>query len=363
MKVSQRRRVIQTKTNYCSGFIALGSVRTYFTSSGASLELETSNGMSNTRALVYGWYFQSNVGDDLFMDAYRNLFPDFTFTFTTRITNEQLKNCDVVFFGGGSFLYADVKCQDKNKLLKKPIFYVGVGIDDVVHPTHVELLNIAKVVAVRSEPSLKVAKTYSDNAMLIPDIVFSLHDQVETEEIIEKSVLILPNICVVPKWNDQNWKHASWNYFKSEFSQFLDVLVEDGYKVNLFAMCKNDSMHDDLASSEIVSQMKHRHHSYVSKDSNDDFSSITRLFSRHQHIISQRFHGIVLADLVKKNPVTVSHHSKLNYDGTTNYNLSYYNGSKQAFIDTFEKTKSSYVGNKIDLESFIVMRRRVLDAL
>jgi hypothetical protein len=44
--------------------------------------------------LVYGWYNHSNLGDDLFEDAFKNLFPDYNFKFQDYIDEKSLKNIE-----------------------------------------------------------------------------------------------------------------------------------------------------------------------------------------------------------------------------------------------------------------------------
>jgi polysaccharide pyruvyl transferase WcaK-like protein len=219
------------------------------------LTLEQLSGMSNTKILVYGWYHNKNIGDDLFIDSFKKLFPEFNFTFTNYITVNQLNSNDAVFFGGGSFLYADVNCEDKKLLTTKLIFYVGVGIEKYIHPTHIELLKIARIICSRSAETINDVRSLNSNTILIPDIVFCLKKTTHSTRV-KNSVLVLPNSCVLPKYNDQHWKYAAWNYFKSEYAQFLDILIENNYNVHMFPMCTNSKSHDHLASAEIINNMK-----------------------------------------------------------------------------------------------------------
>ena len=57
------------------------------------------------KILVYGWYHKNNIGDDLFVEAFNHLFPNFDFTFTDVLHSHLIKEADAIFFGGGSFLY------------------------------------------------------------------------------------------------------------------------------------------------------------------------------------------------------------------------------------------------------------------
>lgn len=291
-----------------------------------------------TNIVVYGWYGQGNIGDELFADAFRNLFPEFSFTFVTRFSSSILETADVVFFGGGSFLYAKPNISDSDlEILKtKKIFYISVGIEQDIHPIHIDLMKQACLIATRSIDQVGAIKKINSNVRFIPDIVYSLQSQVVKEKPKNKSVLVMPNISVLPKWNDPQWKSSSWNYFKSEFSQFLDALVEDGFKLSFFSMCKNRSLDDDYAAAEIVNMMSHRNNTYQLQNTPKDFASITKLLSQYSLIITQRFHGIVLSEMIRVPYVAIHHHDKLKnsvpHEGKY---ISYYGTYKQQLFDQF----------------------------
>src|SRR5271156_1919935 len=105
-----------------------------------------------TSVLVYGFYNHGNYGDELFKDAFKLIFPELNFTFTDRITVDQLSVADAVFFGGGSFLYDPPSIEGDAVILlhKKPIFYIGVGIETNICAEHRDLLKKALLVAPRT---------------------------------------------------------------------------------------------------------------------------------------------------------------------------------------------------------------------
>src|SRR5579885_2609789 len=104
--------------------------------------------MKNT-ILVYGWYNQGNVGDELFKEAFKHLFPEYQFIFIDKITKNSLKDVAAVFIGGGSFLYAPLNMEDGAfELLKQQkLFYIGMGPETAIHNEHVELMKGAKLIA------------------------------------------------------------------------------------------------------------------------------------------------------------------------------------------------------------------------
>lgn len=287
--------------------------------------------------LVYGFYNKSNIGDDLFAEAFKNLFPQYNFIFINNFNDvELLTRADAVFFGGGSFVYSKINI-DANLmplLNSKKIFYIGIGVENNIHPDHLSLMKNAKLIATRS--SFNFVKDINSNAIFVPDIVYSLQKLVNKSVKIDKSVLIMPNIYVVPKWNDAQWKHSSWNYFKSEFSQFLDVLISDGFKINFLAMSSNDTIHDHFASYEIMNMMSNRNIRYQLDDDYQSFADITKLISSYSLVITQRFHGVVLSEMCRVPYLGVHHHDKLkNSIPHECDSISYYGINKQSLLDKF----------------------------
>ena len=307
------------------------------------------------KILVYGWYGKSNIGDELFIDAFRTLFPDFQFTFVNSISKKSLEEIDAVFFGGGSFLLArPIITEDALEILKgKPIFYLGVGVESEIHPTHLDLIKLARLVAIRSREQVDKIRVFNSNVRWIPDLVYALQSKVTISPKENRSVLIMPNISVVPHHLDPYWKHASWSHFKSEFAQFLDILVEEGYKLNFLSMCCNDKDNDDWPAGEIIGHMTRRN-KYLLDEQPVGVESVTKLISKYSLVITQRFHGIVLSEIVKTPYIAIHHHDKLKFSYPRNGAfLSYYNSSKQLLIDAFDHTLRMKFSDSLPIESNI----------
>jgi hypothetical protein len=307
------------------------------------------------KILVYGWYNHLNIGDELFVGAFRKLFPDFQFAFRDTITPSSLEDIDAVFFGGGSFLLARPNISEAAlQILKtKKIFYLGVGVEADIHPTHLELISIAKLVATRSQDQLEKLKYFNPNSIWIPDLVYASQSEVEISPKISRSVLVMPNISVVPHSSDPYWAHASWAHFKSEFSQFLDYLVQEGHHIDFLSMCRGPTTNDDWAAGELIAHMVKRG-KYLLQEQPVGIERVTSLISKYNIVITQRFHGIVLSEMTRTPYIAVHHHDKLKYcqpaEGTS---LSYYNSSKHSFIDAFNSTIKMNFSKSLPIESNI----------
>jgi polysaccharide pyruvyl transferase WcaK-like protein len=300
--------------------------------------------MNNT-ILVYGWYNQGNVGDELFKEAFRHLFPEYQFIFVDRITKDSLKDVAAVFIGGGSFLFAPLKIEPGAfELLKqKKLFYIGCGAETVIHDLHLELMKGAKLIAVRSTAHLDTINGINPNTLVIPDIVYCLQSSVIKESPMDRSVLIIPNTAVVPTWQDPYWKHAAWNYFKSEFAQFLDTLIDWKYSIKFLAMCQNKKTDDHHAAIEIINHMKNKESGMLLSDSLSSIEEVTQAISKYGTIVTQRFHGIVLAEMTRVPYVSLYHHDKLKHcspgDGIF---LSYYGITKAQLLSGFESAPKKF---------------------
>lgn len=299
-------------------------------------------------ALVYGWYGEGvkNIGDSLFCKAFTYLFPNINFKFVKLIEQADVEKADMVIFGGGSFLWAPVNTKDIENIVEllstKKVFYIGVGTETDIHPMHQELMKVAGLVATRTPDGSKKLKTITNtNILEIPDLAYALADQVNISKlIIPNSILVMTNAEVLPRWYDVNWKHTAWNYFKSEFAQLLDSFRESKYTITFASLCTNAKLHDLGAAAEISNQMKHRDFNSQLVDLPDDFSKLTDVISQYDIVISQRFHGAILANMCKRPCVVIAHHDKLKNATPSSITMPYYGISKQTLSDAVLNCKT-----------------------
>lgn len=314
------------------------------------------------KVLVYGYYNKSNLGDDLFADAFKGLFPDYEFTFVDKIKLPQLDGVDAVFFGGGSFLAETLKATDEafEELKKRKLFYIGVGTETSLDPRHQELMSLAEVVAVRTNQNLENVVKVNSKAFVIPDLVYSLTPTL-SENKIPKSILVVPNILVTPKWSCPHWKHSAWEYFKMEFVQTVDELIADGFKIDFLPFCTNSLLNDSYAAAELIAKSN----TITPKklwEKPQDFQSAIDIISQYQLVVTQRFHGNILANIAGVPTLTIYHHDKLK--GAQGKNLSYYGISKALLLDSIKDEFGNSSGIlPIDRNIFVELKKRVEDAL
>lgn len=308
--------------------------------------------------LVYGFYGHNNIGDDLFCEAFRTIFPNVNFSFSDNITIDKIKDASAIFVGGGSFLSNNIKMSKEclNLLKTKKLFYVGVGAETDIHPAHKELIRLARLIALRSPVGIENIREINENVIVIPDIVYSLKAELGKKKK-PKSVLVLPNIHAVPQNTDDHWKHSSWERFKFEFSQFLDYIIDDGYAVNFFSMCNNVLHNDDWATHEIISSMVHRNGDNLVRAESHSIKDVCKLLSNYEIIITQRFHGIILSEIMRIPYMSIFHHDKLKSSSLNEgVFVSMYACSKRILIDQFNSVNQIELSRSLAIESDMFRR-------
>lgn len=301
------------------------------------------------RVLVYGWYNHFNVGDELFKAAFQRLFPWCSFAFVERIDEESLQGIDWVFFGGGSFLDQAPRITEKalGIIRSMPLFYVGVGSETDIHLTHLDLLGKAQVVATRSNIGVSKVLAINPKTIVIPDLVYAFVDDVIPIKRIERSILVLPNMSVVPMYDDPYWKHTFWHKFKIEMGQFLDMLIDDGYRIDFLPLCKDNESSDVGAIVELANGMKHRRANIVGSETT--VASLSKVFGSYEHIITQRYHGMILADMCSIPCITIAHHDKLQ----SRSSISYFELTKKKLIDQFGQYNGIHNEGTFDFDPLI----------
>jgi exopolysaccharide biosynthesis predicted pyruvyltransferase EpsI len=135
---------------------------------------------------------------------------------------------------------------------------------------------------------------------------------------------------VVPKWDSPHWKHSAWDYFKTEMAQVLDHFIQKKYTVNFLPFCINYKLNDSYAAGELINRMNEiEGNPFITKPL--DVKSVINTISKYRVVITQRYHGTVLAEMAQTPCLTIHHHDKLkNSEGSR---ISYYSSSKNSLIE------------------------------
>ena len=262
----------------------------------------------SSHVLAYGWYGRGNLGDELMYRALISLFhPRGVHVHANdHLTVDKLKHAKGVVFGGGSILWnapsAEKEALDLLLSGKVPVFYMGVGVETGIHPTHQALMKVAKKV---------ITRTPDREFDWMPDLVYSLDVAAALPAPAQREgLLIVPNVEVLPTHANPHWMHVAWERYKDEFAQLLDDYVDKGIKPTFMLMCKNPNQDDLWAACELIARMRHRSTKFNFVKPEHELEAIMMMRS-HQVVITQRFHGIVLAEAAGVAYVSVDHHDKL----------------------------------------------------
>lgn len=289
--------------------------------------------------LVYGWYGRRNAGDELMKLALEQMLRVHRLEpkFVEGITESDVEASSGVIFGGGSILQdmpfispnaCTMLFGDDHWKPLRPVFYLGVGGETEICDFHHAGISIAPVVAFRE--------------LDIPDLAYWLADDIEKEcwamhRQPSNNVLVIPNVEVLPSHNDPHWMHASWEHFKNEFAQTLDVLVDRGHQLSFLSMCDADKKKDVWAIHELMGRMKNRDKYPIHFAIPSSPLWIAGLMQSHSLVITQRYHGIILAEMSGVPYVSISHHNKLKLTHPhRGPDVSYYGVQKDPLTDTIE---------------------------
>jgi hypothetical protein len=284
--------------------------------------------------LVYGWYGRGNAGDELMKLALSEMLVAHGLEpkFVDKIDDGVLEGAAGVVFGGGSILTDDPDVShtavETLAALRVPVFYVGVGGETEISPIHQRLINASPVVAFRELDT-------PDLAYWFDALALDQHYGLPAHE--PKGVLVIPNCEVLPTHVDPHWKHAGWEHFKNEFAQVLDRAVERKHPLAFLSMCKNPHKDDAWCAAELMGRMSRRDNYHVYTCSKDPLWA-TRLMRHYRVVITQRYHGIILAEMAGVPYVSISHHNKLKLSHPhRGPDTSYYSVQKDPVWDCVEQ--------------------------
>jgi hypothetical protein len=293
------------------------------------------------KVLVYGWYGHANVGDELMADGLRVILPSLSLRFVSKLTKKDVDEADLLLVGGGSFLYAPLNMEPgvAQALPRLKVIYAGVGIEGDVHPDHTALMSRAEGVFARSNGA------GIPNVRITPDLVYALGGRRVKGFNKAKSLLVLPNSETLPSRTSPTYVRPAWEYYKSEFCQAVDELVADGWTVTFAPFCDDARRRDSWPAAELIGHCDKRHVlkqlEYASWTKDGSYETIAQEYDRHAVVLTQRFHGAVIAQATSTPCVVVHHHDKLGKLDPASFSLvPYYGVRKDLLLNAVKSAKA-----------------------
>lgn len=276
---------------------------------------------------ILGWIGRGNAGDQLLMTGISLALHRCgakPIVISGRLTKSIANDLHGLIIGGGSLLDGPLDVDPDVDLNSMPIAYISVGLETSIHPDHKKFLTQAYLVIHRtfskSRELVVQAEVGKDGRSIetfrwhaLPDIVYTLPaGERQQSNPTWPSILIFPNMELIPSWNDPHWKHVAWDRFKDEFAQALDILVSKGWQITFMSSCHNPKQDDMWASVEILTRMTKRKSEMISTQylSHDSMEATSQI-SNFRVVISQRFHGAILARMANVPCMSIWHHNKL----------------------------------------------------
>ena len=126
-------------------------------------------------------------------------------------------------------------------------------------------------------------------------------------------------------------------------------------------MCHNKQENDNYAAYQISSLMKNRNVYHIADD-HEAIQFRANSVGSYSNVITQRYHGIVLSEIMNVPVLPIYHHDKLIVPDA----LPYYEISKNRLIDSFLKLKEQHISANyisINFSAFDQLKQKVQDIL
>jgi polysaccharide pyruvyl transferase WcaK-like protein len=268
--------------------------------------------MARLRIAALGWFDHQNVGDEAFKYALIELFPDADITFVNNIPKFQgfINSCDYLLIGGGNIVSPEF--LRGLGLVKIPYSFIGIG---VVSTSQVGLLAGAEHVLVRDQASYNLVVGSRPDAILIPDLAFSLTPDREEGRVAlahlpginpaRPTVGVFLNDCVSAKFDSTILKFIECEKIKLELSRFLE-----GLPANVLFLPMSTLPPDDRRISlDVIGKMKNGYKYHCITESIQPLKCLD-MVSALDFAITMRLHADIFCTIAGVPFLDLVHHDK-----------------------------------------------------
>ena len=235
--------------------------------------------MSRRKVLVYGYYYENNLGDDMFISAFKLLLPQFELTFTKKLDIVILDKYHAVIVGGGDIFndyFINQVRSAKYKYPQVPFYAIGCGVS---YPSYISTgcTALFEMIYLRNSTDLPCFRMIMGHEYVkaMPDLGFILSCK---SDIRARKTLVCPAtpMLQVPDYLPR---------LKSAIHEALQlgpvVLVR-------FNTCGRDDEDDDVVCRLLMETMPLSYDKTVYNP-----EQMLKLMSKHDLIIASRFHAHV----------------------------------------------------------------------
>ena len=197
--------------------------------------------------------------------------------------------------------------------------FLNVGAGPLTYPLSKlfarRALRAARYVSFRDQQSLALARQigFARNSQVFPDSVYGLDLASQTLSSKLKGDQSIVGISPMPYCDPRVYpdekNQAAYEDFISKFAHFSFWLIGNSYSLRFFG---SDIGVDPLAIADLQTAL--RNHFSAPESPYDPVNSVDELLaamSAMDYVVTCRFHGVVLAHLLNKPVLAVSHHPKV----------------------------------------------------
>lgn len=296
---------------------------------------------TNVRITALGWYNHRNCGDEAFKAALSTLLPAAEISFVNNIpaNQEMINNSDHLLIGGGNII--DRGFLEGFEGIKVPYSLIGVGL---VSGNALGLLSGASNVIVRDKRSLSLATSVFPEAVLAPDLAFSLNPRRDLgKEFLEESsgkkykrpvVGVFLNDCVSARFDSTILKFIECEKVKLELARFLESLPYDV----VFIPMSTAPPDDRRISLDVIGKMRRGYdYSCLTQEINPE--KVLSIVSALDFAITMRLHASIFCTITGVPFIDILHHDKskgyLDELGMPEVGVDFYELSLQVLADKF----------------------------
>lgn len=239
-----------------------------------------------------------------------------------------IRKCDLLVSVAGSIFMEKRNQSCLNELewysmFGKKYYILGSNIGPVFTNQYVqdvcrEVFDGAEDVCLRDEKSYEMAKQFTDNVRVAPDIVFGLPVEKYMNNTVDKKVIF--SLISIKEKAGQIVNPEDEKY-KDLMCKMIIFFMESGYEVELFSFCKQEG--DENIINEIMSMDK-RFSKLGTYFYDGNIEEGLKEFSTAEIVVGTRFHAKILALLMQKTLIPVIYNDKsrnllddINFEGVS----------------------------------------------
>ena len=303
--------------------------------------------MESSKIASLGWFSRDNCGDESFKLALQTLFPDRDFSFFSDLAPNlnEINEHSHLLIGGGNIVSKDFLRW--LKAVSIPFTYIGIGL---ISSSPLELLEGASQIFVRDFRSLALAGLRHPNALIIPDLTFSLTPDLENGKKLlnsipsvsstKKTLGIFLNDNVSANFNSSILRFIEAEKVKLELARFLEALP---YNLVFIPMAFRPP-DDRRISLDVLGKMLYgyKHACITEIMSPQDCLDLTATLDL---AITMRLHASIFCTLGSVPFIDLTHHDKsktyLQSIEHSDYSVDYYGLNAANLSSTFSKLEAN----------------------